>query len=159
MIVFLLLLIATAVVPRWIAIQRSRDLQEMEVRVARLPAEARDDAVDAQMPVRIRLADDSLVLEKVPPGDNPESLGQVKVGSGLQITGVQQGGRAADPESWQWIVYPDGSAEDGGIQFSAGMRSQALVLFSDGSALWVTGDLSDRPPTRWPAGEAALRGG
>lgn len=158
MIVFLLLLIATAVVPRMIAIQRSRDLQDQEGRIARLPLLARNEALRSQTPMRLRLIGDALVLEQAPPGQPSEIEQQLSL-EGLSVVAVEQDGQPADAGSWQWTVYPDGSAQSGGVEFAEGARHKSLLLTADGRSLWITGSISDQTPDWWPAGQLAARGG
>ena len=158
MIVFLLLLIATAVVPRVIAIQRSRDLQDQEGRIARLPLLARNEALRSQMPMRLRIDGDALVLEQAPPGQPSQTVRQLSL-QGLSVVSVEQDGQPADAGSWQWTVYPDGSAQSGGVEFAEGARLKSLLLTADGRSLWVRGGISNQTPDWWPAGTLAARGG
>jgi hypothetical protein len=158
MIVFLLLLIATAVVPRVIPILNARALQDQEGRIARLPLEARNEALRSQMPMRLRITDGALVLEQAPPGQPSERVQQLSL-SGLQVVRVEQNGQPADPGSWQWTVYPDGSAQSGGVEFAEGALRKSLLLTSDGRSQWVVGGISDQTPEWWPAGQLAAPGG
>ena len=75
----------------------------------------------------------------------------------MQVEDARQDGRDADTGSWQWTVYPDGSADDGGLEFAEGSQERALLLSSDGSARWLTRGLPDAAPNRWPAGQLRQR--
>ena len=156
-VLFILLLMTTAVVPRVVAIQRSRRLKDIEAKIIRLPAEARNEAVRAATPVRLRVDGADLVLERAPVNGTPEEVKRVALGAGIEVDAVAQDGQPANTGSWQWTVYPDGSAEAGGIQFTEGAAQKSLRLFSDGSAQWVQGDLPDGTPERWPAGQLLQR--
>lgn len=156
-VLFILLLMTTAVVPRVVAIQRSRRLKDVEARIIRLPAEARNEAVRAGTPVRLRLDGAALVIERAPLNGTPEEVKRVALGSGIAVDSVEQGGQPANTGSWQWTVYPDGSADAGGIQFGEGAAQKSLLLSSDGSARWLLGDLPDGTPERWPAGQLRQR--
>ena len=156
-VLFILLLLTTAIVPRVAAIQKSRKLKDLEARVIRLPAEARNEAVRAGTPVRLRVDGAALVLERAPVSGTPEEVKRVALGGGLQVDAVAQDGRPANAGSWQWTVYPDGSADAGGIEFGEGASEKSLLLSSNGEARWVRGDLPDGTPERWPAGSLQQR--
>ena len=156
-VLFILLLMTTAVVPRVVALQKSRRLKDMEARIIRLPVEARNEAVRAATPVRLRVDGAALVLERAPLNGTPEEVKRVPLGTGIGVDSVEQDGQPANVGSWQWTVYPDGSADAGGIQFGEGASEKSLVMSSDGSARWVIGDLPDGTPERWPAGQIQQR--
>ena len=156
-VLFVLLLMTTAIVPRVIAIQKSRRLKDMEARVIRLPTEARNEAVRTGKPIRLRVDGAALVMEQAPLNGTSEEVKRVALGAGLQVDTVEQDNRPANVGSWQWVIYPDGTAEAGGIQFTEGAARKSLSLFSDGGSLWVQGDLPDGTPERWPAGRLQQR--
>lgn len=156
-VLFVLLLMTTAIVPRVIAIQKSRRLKDMEARVIRLPIEARNEAVRTGKPIRLRVDGAALVMEQAPLNGTSEEVKRVVLGAGLQVDTVEQDNRPANVGSWQWVVYPDGTAEAGGIQFTEGAVRKSLSLFSDGGSLWVQGDLPEGTPERWPAGRLQQR--
>lgn len=156
-VLFVLVLLTTAVVPSVVALQRSRRLKSLEARVVRLPLQARNAAARSGTPVRLRVDGDALVLDRAPLNGAPEEITRVALGTSLQVEDVRTGGLSANTDSWQWTVYPDGSAEDGGVQFVERSARKALVLSSDGRAQWVTGDLPDRSRDRWPAGQLQSR--
>ena len=156
-VLFILLLMTTAIVPRVIALQKSRRLKDVEARVIRLPAEARNEAVRTAKPVRLRVDGADLVLERVPLNGTTEEVKRVALGTVIQVDSVEQDGQAANTGSWQWTVYPDGTAEAGGIEFAEGAARKSLALSSDGGSQWVLGDLPDATPENWPAGRLQQR--
>lgn len=156
-VIFILLLLATAVVPRVVAIQKSRRLKDMEGRIIRLPIEARNEAVRAAMPVRLRVDGAALVIERSPVNGEAETVKRVPLIPGIQVDSVRLGEQPSNTGSWQWTVYPDGSAEDGGIQFEENGSEKSLLLSSQGEARWILGDLPDEAPERWPAGQLKQR--
>ena len=152
MVVFLLLLIATVVVTNVFALLRARHLADLEGRVARMPAQARNAAVRNQTPVQLRVDGDQLVLETVAADGTTDLIRQVQLGNALAVDSVQKNGQTADLGTWHWTVYPDGSSDDGGIAFVEGARRWALVLPAHGDSRWLRGDLPDQDLNRWPAG-------
>ncbi len=156
-VLFILLLMTTAVVPRVVALQKSRRLKDVEARIIRLPAEARNEAVRSGTPVRLRVDGAALVIERAPLNGTPEEVKRVTLGTGIGVDSVEQDGQPANVGSWQWTVYPDGSADADGIQFGEGAAQKSLRLFSDGSARWLLGNLPDGTPERWPAGQLRQR--
>ena len=164
-VIFILLLITAAVVPNVVSIGLSRDLKNREARIARLPAEARNEAVRRGKPVRLRVEDAALVMEQVPSDTNAGANGtapqikQVSLGKSIQVESVQLSGQPSDTGTWQWTVYPDGSAENGGIQFVEGRVRKSLLLSADSAAQWISGGLPAEAPERWPAGNLRQRAG
>lgn len=156
-VIFVLLLLSTAVVPRVIALQKSRRLKDVEARIVRLPVEARNEAVRAGVPVRLRVDGAALVLERAPTQGAPETVKRVALGGGIQVDAVRLGDQPSNTGAWQWTVYPDGSADAGGIQFAEGAAEKSLLLSSNGDVRWLSGDLPDGTPERWPAGSLRQR--
>lgn len=152
-----LIIIAAAIVPNLFAITRSRRLQDLEGNIARLPAEARNEAQQTQTPVRLRVSGTMLVMEQVPANDAPQQVKAVDMGDSLQVDTVQLNGQPSDVGSWAWTVYPDGSADSGGIQFSEGKAQKSLILSPTGTAQWVSGDLPDQSQDQWTAGQLLQR--
>ena len=152
MVVFLLLLIAAAVVPNVFALLRARRLEDLEGRIARLPTQARSAAVRDQVPVRLRVDGDALVLESVAADGTTDPVRQVALGDSLSVDSVQKDGQAADVTSWHWTAYPDGSSDDGGIEFVEGAKRLSLVLPAHGDSRWIRGGLPDQDANQWPAG-------
>ena len=156
-ILFVLVLLTTAIVPRVVALGRSRRVKDLEARVARLPGEARNEAVRSGRPVRLRVDGDALVMERVPAIGAAETIRRVGLGGVMQVEDARQDGQEAGTSSWQWTVNPDGSADDGGLGFAEGAEERSLLLSSDGSARWLRRGLPDTAPNRWPAGQLRQR--
>jgi type II secretory pathway pseudopilin PulG len=152
-----LLIIAAAIVPNLLAITRSRSLKDLEADVARLPAEARNEAVQTDTPVRLLISGTMLVMEQVPATGDPQQIKEVDLGDSLQVETVELNGTPTDVGSWEWTVYPDGSADSGGIQFSEGQAQDSLILSSTGTAQWISGELPDQSQDQWPAGQLLQR--
>jgi type II secretory pathway pseudopilin PulG len=159
-IVFILLLVSAAVVPNVVSLGLSRDLKNREGKLARLPAEARLEAARTGKPVRLRVEDTDLVMEAVPANGTGKAqrIKQVNFGKSIQADTVQLNGQPSDTGSWQWTVYPDGSAENGGIEFAEGKVLKSLLLSSDSEARWISGGLPEQAPDHWPAGRLHQRG-
>lgn len=156
-VLFILVLLTTAIVPRVVALQKSRHLKDVEANVIRLPAEARNEAVRSGAPVQMRIDGAALVIERAPLGGSPEEVKHVPLGRDLAVSSTETAGQPADTGSWLWTIYPDGSAESGGIEFREGAASKSLLLASDGSVRWVSGDLPEGLPEHWPAGVLKTR--
>ena len=154
-VLFVLVLVTTAIVPRVVALQKSRLIKNREATIIRLPAEARNEAARSGVPVRLRIDGTALVVERAPVGGQPEEVKRVTLGPGIQVSDVEQSGQSASISSWQWTVYPDGSADSGGIQFAEGTAQKSLLLAADGSIRWRAGDLPEGLPEHWSAGGLA----
>lgn len=165
-IIFVLALIAGYILPHVAAYLDSRDQIELDGEIARLPAEVKNDAIRLQQPVALTIQGDDLVIEETPPQQwqtvNSSQtqvtsgitiLQQLDLGNNVQVTSAQTQGQSADLGTWSWTVYPDGSAEDAGLQFTEGSLTKSLVLQADGDSRWLGSSLPDQSPTVWPAGQ------
>ena len=157
-VIAILAMIAALVVPNMIAIKRSQDIRVMEASLLRAPAEARNEARKAQVPVVLRVDGDVLVMERMSTEGDPEEVKRVTLVDGVRIESARQGSETMDLASWQWVVYPDGSADTGLLEFSEGETRKSLVLAADGNARWVTGEVPEITQEWWPAGELEQRG-
>jgi type II secretory pathway pseudopilin PulG len=153
----ILIVIAGAIVPNLLTLTQSRSLKDLEGNVARLPVEARNEALKSQNPVRLRISGTMLVMEQVPATGDPIQVKQVDLGENLQIDTVQLNGKPSDIGSWEWTVYPDGSADSGGIQFTEGKAEKSMVLSQNGTSQWISGELPDQTQDQWPAGQLLQR--
>jgi type II secretory pathway pseudopilin PulG len=157
-VILALMLIAALIMPNMVAIHRSREQADVEASILRASAEARNEARRSQRPVSIRLEDGSLILERISEEEDPEQVKRVSLGEELRAERALRGEEPVDPDNWRWTVYPDGSAETGGIEFSQGDDRKSLLIAADGTARWVRGALSETIRERWPAGEIEQRG-
>lgn len=164
--ILVVLLISALVIPRVVAFLQSRAQKDLEGSIIRLPNEARADAIKAQMPVSISIQDNQLVVQEEPPAGvqtvngtqqqantAPTVLTQVDLGNTLQIASVQKNGQPADTGTWKWMVYPDGSADDAGIEFAEGNVTKTLLMPAYGDSTWLNGPPPSQSPTMWPAGQ------
>jgi type II secretory pathway pseudopilin PulG len=152
-----LIIIAAAIMPNLVAMTRSRSLKDLEGSIARLPAEARNEALKSQTPVQIRVSGTMLVVEQVPDTGAPVQVEQVDLGSDITIDSAQLNGKSVDIGSWTWMVYPDGSADSGAMQFSEGQVQKSLILYTSGDSRFITGPMPDQSQDQWPAGQLLQR--
>jgi hypothetical protein len=82
---------------------------------------------------------------------------RVTLASGVQIASTQQNGESVDSNAWRWVVYPDGSADNGGVVFEIGSERTSLYLPAQGSPRWIDGDLPDIGVEHWQSGELEQR--
>ncbi|HEY3330198.1 MAG TPA: GspH/FimT family pseudopilin [Capsulimonadaceae bacterium] len=157
-VLFILVLLSTAVVPRVIAYTKSQAAKTIEAKIARLPAEARSEAVNKQMPVTLRVSGSSLIMEDAPTdGTAATEVKTVDLGDGIEVDSVQLNGKQSDTGSWVWTVYPDGSADKAAVQFAEGTARLSLVMQTDGTSQWTTGDAPDQTQDEWQAGTLQQR--
>jgi Tfp pilus assembly protein FimT len=159
-VVAILVACAAVVMPGVVAIQHSRDLKDIEASIARLPSEARNDAIRTQNPVQMKIEGSTLVIQQTDADSGqPKTLKQVDLGDNLRVADVQENGQTVDTGSWQWTAYPDGASDSGGIQFDEGHSSKSLNMPTNGEAEWISGPLPDQSEQQWPAGQLAQRNG
>jgi type II secretory pathway pseudopilin PulG len=156
-IIFILVLISAAVIPNVVAYQRSEQEKSLVASIARLPAQARDDAVRLQVPVRLRIDGSTIVEEEVPLTGPVQQLNEVDLGSDIQVDQTQKNYQNIDSSSWDWTAYPDGTADLGGVQFSVESEQRSLIIPVVGNATWTTGALPDESQDQWTAGQLLQR--
>lgn len=156
-VISVLTLMALLITPNLVAMARARDQRVLEDALARLPAEARQEARRAKAPVQLRVEGDAVVAERTPVGEDPQEFKRLTLGGELSVQGVRQGGEDQALDSWTWTVYPDGSARAATLTVQAGAVEKSLALTVEGDAHWG-GDPNDDPEESWDAGEAVLRG-
>lgn len=175
-----LALMAAMIIPNLVAIKRSRDLQDVEAALARLPMEAKNEARRARVPVTLRVDGNTVVLERLAVPEEgtaaaigtdaasaePEEFRRVRLGRDIEVETVLTADESLDVAAWQWTVYPDGSADaSGALLFSVAGTQKALALTGDGGSRWVTGEVGadiaesvSVASERWAAGELEQRG-
>jgi Tfp pilus assembly protein FimT len=161
----ILLIIAAAVGPRVVAMLQSQDAKQLKAKIARLPAEAEAQAVTLQAPVRIRVSSNSIIMEQATLGTDgaitqdtaSEQIKQVDLGDGLRLDNAQLNGMPSPPDSWEWVVYPDGSSDAGALEFEEDKSHFSLVITDHAASQWIEGDMPDQTQDIWPAGSLAQR--
>lgn len=153
LVIILLLIFAVMIVPRFAAIRQSRSVRDTEAAIARLPLEARNEARRSQVPVTMQVQDGALVLTRTPVGGDAQEFKRVNLGDGFRVEQANLNTQPSDTSSWQWVVYPDGSSDSGGLQFTEGSSTRSLVLSSDGKIQWTQDVLPDSSQDKWQAGD------
>ncbi|HZO91905.1 MAG TPA: hypothetical protein VFB38_26545 [Chthonomonadaceae bacterium] len=157
-ITIVLILMAAYIVPNMVALTRSRSVYAVEAAIQRAPVEARNEARRSQRPVALRVEGDVLVLARLSEAGDLQEFKRIALGNTIQVTRARLGSETRDLASWQWTVYPDGSADSGGLEFSEGTAIKSLVLSQSGEGRWSEGALPDTNDDRWQAGELEQRG-
>jgi Tfp pilus assembly protein FimT len=153
-----LMLFVGLVVPNLAAVKRSRELAVVEASIARLPIQARNEALTAKTPVTIRVSGSSLIMERTPTTGEAQSVRQVDLIDGIQIEAAQLNGQTVSGDGWKWTVYPDGTSDSGGLQFIEGSLQKSLLMTDKSETRWLGEALPDTTQDRWQAGELQQRG-
>ncbi len=156
-VIAIMFVVAALIMPDFVTMRRSRALQDLKAAIHRLPIEAANESRARALPARIVIENDTLILQYVPLEDDPVEVKRVELSSLMSIQGVRQGGEAVDTGSWNWQVYPDGSAVTAAIVFKEGSNTLSLVLERDGQTQWVSGEPPDTSDDEWDAGEIEYR--
>jgi type II secretory pathway pseudopilin PulG len=156
-VIVILALTAVLVFPNMIAIRRSRALKDVEAAIWRLPREARHEALRSQQPVAIRVEGSTLVMERTSIQGDSVVVKRVNLREGITVTGARTGRESTDLDSWRWMAYPDGSADQGGLEFMEGNSPKSLYLPKQGDEVWGDGNLPDTSQEEWQAGEVQYR--
>ena len=154
-VLFILLLMTTAVVPRVVALPKSRRLKDVEARVIRLPAEARNEAVRTGKPVRLRVDGADMVMDRVPVNGTPEEVKRVALGTAIQVDTVEQDGRPAERRVLAVDGLPRRQRRGGRhrVRGGRGARSRCCCR-PTAAAQWVLRrTCRTATPERWPAGQ------
>ncbi|HEV2473165.1 MAG TPA: type II secretion system protein [Chthonomonadales bacterium] len=157
-VIFILLILAAVILPSVAAIKRSRQLSDLEAAITRLPLQARNQARKSLVPVALQVQGNSLVMTQDPNGQNQQQLGEVDLNQDIQLDKAQRNGQPSDTGSWQWVVYPDGSSDSAGLEFTEGSAKRSLLLSRDGTIRWLQQALPDTTQDTWQAGQLQKRG-
>jgi type II secretory pathway pseudopilin PulG len=159
-IVIAVLVIASAVVvPSLTAVQRSRDLRKLEASIARLPVEARNEAVKSGKTVTVQISDNNLVMTEANTDGTARQIKQIALGNSISIEDAQQNGQAVAAETWQWKAYPDGTSDRGGLGIAEGSVHKYLLMQPDSNPVFAQGTLPDTTSDQWQAGDLLQRTG
>jgi len=153
----ILILIAAAIVPSYVSVEKSEQLKADEGTIARLASKTKNDAVANQNPVRLRFDGSSVIEEEVEQDGEINQLSEVNLGSTVQIDQAEKDYNTADPTSWDWTAYPDGTSDPGGIQVTIDSEVRSLIIPATGDAAWTTGPLPDVTEDQWTAGQLLQR--
>jgi type II secretory pathway pseudopilin PulG len=174
-VVTILALMAALVVPNLVAIRDGQRARAWAADVLRLPTEARNEARRAGVPVTLRVDGDALVMQRPPapePGEpadteaEPQEVRRLDFPEGVTLEAGRRGRDAADAATWDWVVYPDGSADSGGLEFGTGggggsadgHRTLLLPARASDEPRWQDGPLREDADERWQAGNLVTRG-
>ncbi|WP_395146332.1 Tfp pilus assembly protein FimT/FimU [Armatimonas sp.] len=160
-VITILALMAALVVPNVVALQRSRAVQGLKASLLRLPAEAQNEARRSKQAVTLRTeGSTTLVLEQLgQDGQEATEFKRLSLGNEIQLDAAQLEGESVDLASWEWTVYPDGSARVGRLEFLEGNRVLSLLLPSEGELpRWSAAGTLEAGEGRWSAGELEQRG-
>lgn len=163
-VITILALMAALIIPNFLAMKRSREQRTLEAELIRLPAEARLEAQRSAVAVTLRVDGDALVMERAPNQDesDPTIVKRLELSDEMRVDSAREGNQSIDLASWQWVVYPDGSADTAGLEFVEGESSRHSLLLpanSGENSRWLAGSLpEDNSGERWPAGDLEQRG-
>ncbi|GDX40414.1 hypothetical protein LBMAG21_07060 [Armatimonadota bacterium] len=157
-VIVILALFAMLVVPNFVAMRRSRAYFDLEASIARTPVDTYNEARSSHRPVQLRIEGSALIMERLTTDSDPQQVKRVDFTSDIQVDRTLLNGDSTDISSWKWTVYPDGSADAGGVEFLVGASRKSLVLHKDGKSQWLSGDLPDATEDKWQAGEIQKRG-
>lgn len=163
-VITILALMAALVIPNVVALKRSQDVQTLKASVLRLPVEAQNEARLSKKAVTLRAeGGDTLIMERAAEeGESPTEVKRIALSGGLTLDAAQAEGKSVDLSSWEWTVYPDGSAVPGRLELAEGNRILSLRLPGEGELpRWISASSSNATESgeeRWSAGELEQRG-
>jgi len=153
----ILILIAAVILPNVVSVINSEALKATEATIARLPTEARNDAIKNQNPVRLRFDGSSVIEEETLITGEVQQLKTIDLGTNVQVDQTQDNYITVDPSEWDWTAYPDGTSDVGGVQLTVDSEQRSLIIPASGDAVWTTGPLPDESQDQWTAGQLLQR--
>jgi Tfp pilus assembly protein FimT len=156
-ILVVLVIIAAAIVPNVVSVLQSEQLKSTEATLARLPDGVRNDAIKGQNPIRVHFDGSTMVEEELMPDGTIQQYKTIDLGSSVQVDQVQKNYQVADPSTWYWTAFPDGTSDIGGVQFTVDSEQESLIIPSFGKSVWQSGPLPDETEDQWTAGQLQLR--
>lgn len=167
-VVSLIALLATAILPRILAVQKSQTDTAFRVGLARLVQVARNEAVARK--TTVELAIDGNQIGWQIPEDSATGTESSEEATGLQgAISLPEGGELADfqlafedveEDEWSVGFYPDGTSDEAAIAFTLAGREWLLRIDGEtGTGRVTTGTIDDVADDSWEAGDLEQRGG
>ena len=157
-VITILAMLAALVMPRVAAVKQSSDFRVREEAIRRFPSQALAAARESRATVTLRVDGSDLILERPSADDagNAEEIRRTSLGS-FAVSGATQSGESTDAASFEWKVYPDGTAEAATLEINEGSGSRTLQLTPEGDAFWLAPGAAERSSEKWSAGEREQR--
>lgn len=167
-VVSLIALLATAILPRILAVQKSQTDTAFRVGLARLVQVARNEAVARKTTVELAVDGDQIGWQI--PEDSATDTESSEEATGLQgAISLPDGGELADfqlafedveEDEWSVGFYPDGTSDEAAVAFTLAGREWLLRIDGEtGTGRVTTGTIDDVADDSWEAGDLEQRGG
>ena len=175
MVIFLIILLASMVLPSLVAVIKSQDAAAFRLGVVSLMQQARKEAIQQNRAMTVRFDGDALGYQ-VAQGDEREDDATPQLGTaadenialsgrlrpypGTRFTAFEISRESVAQDEFQVTFYPDGSADRAFMQFE--IDEQAYLLSVDpmlGLTRLRPGRLEEVEDTTWEAGELERRVG
>ena len=166
--IVVILLIATAVMPNVLSMQRSREERSFWGRFERLPQRAREEAISRAQTIALRASDGERALELVTVSNNAGALEEEAEGSSVfslpmlenaTVQAMQQNGEPVTAGEFEIRFYPDGTSDSGGVTVEIEDLVQSLTIDKRGRGYVAQGGIDEQQDdSAWPAGEIEQRG-
>jgi len=163
-VIVVVLLIATAVMPNILSMQRSREERSFWGRFERIPQRAREEAIARAQTVTLRAFDGEEALELVAgsatdPDAETQSIYRLDMVGGGTVQAMQVNSQPASSGDFQLRFFPDGSSDTGGITVQMGDLVRSLTVDRRGRGRVADGAIEEQDDdTAWPAGDFEQRG-
>lgn len=171
-VIMLVVLAATIMIPRLVAMQNSQQAVSFRLGLTNLALGARTYAMEKKVATTLKF-DDQGRLGWSPVQDETNSDGttitsdeaqtrsdrrSIPVPSTVQFNSFQRFGQDSNQTDWHCDFYPDGSADDSALGFNQDGIDYAYTVDPERAfTKLVQGQLQDRATTKWDAGEIERR--
>ncbi len=176
-VVIVIVTFASLIVPRFISIQRSRQVWEFEQALQRLAGSAHEEAINRSHTMVLTFDEAqnqfSLSVEADPSSstssgpltlqgnsattDQRQVVYSAKLPQGTVVQQYQAQGQPSNSGSWQIQFFADGTCDAGGVELSEDGALRTLYLDPRGTFKFSTEALPDPKSLEWDAGDFQRR--
>jgi general secretion pathway protein H len=160
-VVGIMMLVAAAVVPSIVRMERGRNLRAFQMELVALASEARSQARQSGDTVALSFDKSTreFVLVEESAKDGVQQLRSLALPPDINTAKFSADKDESPPDGFRLPFFPDGTSSGGGVEFTRDGKSFSLSVGRyDGRPRITEGALEDMGLGRWKAGDYASRG-
>lgn len=156
-VITLVALFAVFILPNLVTSRQAEDERLFVDGLKRLADNARDTAISKNETLHLSLDGNRLtVTQETDTNQKGDEVAGLDLISGAQANKFQANGQDMESGDWDLRFYPDGTADEGGVEIDIRDATYALNVTSRGAAT-VDDQLTDYANVRWDAGTYETR--
>jgi type II secretory pathway pseudopilin PulG len=159
-VMFMMVLIAAVVTPRFASLVRARRLDDFRDGLTQMVGMARETAISQGQSVDLLYVDADRRMQIMPTGSedaNQNPIRELTAPEGVDASKFQSDAGVESTASWTVRFYSDGTASAAAIEFNEGQETYSLVVSASGGAKTVDGEMPETQADDWEAGDYVHR--